>query len=125
MAAAELAVRALLQAGSVFRAFQALGKESWELRNVTLVALSVEDAVRLRVGGLLAARELADSERYKGAALFVSESADAQLGDSGALGVSREQNLCGVSSIVLMQKSSFFAATYCKWKAIFRATSVL
>jgi hypothetical protein len=112
LVAADLRARSLLQSGSVFRAFRALGHASWELRNVTLVALSVEDAVRLRVGGLLAARELAESERYRGAALFVSASADAQLGDSGALGVNREQILCGVSSTVLTQKNIFYAATY-------------
>jgi hypothetical protein len=93
-----------------------LAQTQWELRDATLVALRVERAVhRIHFGGLPVARELGESERYRGAVLFLSVSVGYELGSTGAFSESREQCLCSVSSTVLMHARLYVE---CCWSLV-------
>ena len=95
---------ALENGRDVFQALKVIGSAEWEVRNLTLVPLRVDDAMELIESD--GSRAQAVAEKYQGAVLFVSQAVILLFP-----GHEYQRLLCASSRTVVIAVENFYGAT--------------
>jgi hypothetical protein len=97
-------LRALENGRDVFQAYKVIGSAEWEVRNLTLVSLRVEDAMELIESD--GSRAPAVADKYRGAVVFISRVVALMFSNDNY-----QRLWCATSRTVVIAAVNFYGAT--------------